>query len=473
MPRHGVFVTEGNGAVAAPSAATSGVVLAIGVSPIQAASNPAPIGMPILVESFSQFKERFGYSNDWAKYPLCEVAYSQFKLFAVKPLIVINLLDPATMNTTLTAADVDVVAHRAELDTEVIDNDNLVVKAQGGAGSAYVKDTDYAVQYSDDHMIIELLPNGSAYSATKINVAGKKAAPATVNAAAVATGLGAIDYCATAVGVIPDIIIAPGYSDTAATAAAMGAKADAINGMFKAKAIVDINATTATTPATAITKKATDSINMESQIAVWPNVEYTGKFFHGSTVLAGCIAATDSVNGGYAHISPSNKHVFADKFVLTAGGNDIYLKLEDVNELNEAGIVTFLNWLNGSVAWGNYNACYPAISEFKDKFISASRMFGFVNNELIRRFWSYVDQPLSRRLVDSILDEVKMWLNGLVGAGYLLGADAVFSDAENALEDLMAGIVRIHVYITPPGPMQEVDFTVEYNAEFLVSAFQN
>ena len=41
---------------------------------------------------------------------------------------------------------------------------------------------------------------------------------------------------------------------------------------------------------------------------------------------------------------------------------------------------------------------------------------------------------------------------------------------ENPLLDLMAGILRIHIYITPPSPAQEIDFTLEYDPDYVQAA---
>ena len=38
--------------------------------------------------------------------------------------------------------------------------------------------------------------------------------------------------------------------------------------------------------------------------------------------------------------------------------------------------------------------------------------------------------------------------------------------------NLMAGIIRIHVYLTPPSPMQELDFVLEYDASYVETALQ-
>ena len=97
-------------------------------------------------------------------------------------------------------------------------------------------------------------------------------------------------------------------------------------------------------------------------------------------------------------------------------------------------------------------------------------MFDFVANTLIRTFWAKLDKPMVRRLIDTILDTCNIWLGGLVGSEYLLGARAVLLDSENPLTDLMNGIIRIHIYITPPSPAQEIDFTLEYDVAYVTAA---
>ena len=36
---------------------------------------------------------------------------------------------------------------------------------------------------------------------------------------------------------------------------------------------------------------------------------------------------------------------------------------------------------------------------------------------------------------------------------------------------MMNGIIRFHIYIAPPGPAQEIDFTLEYDVSYLQAAF--
>lgn len=53
---------------------------------------------------------------------------------------------------------------------------------------------------------------------------------------------------------------------------------------------------------------------------------------------------------------------------------------------------------------------------------------------------------------------------------YLLGARAEMLESENPLLDLMAGILRIHIYITPPSPFQTGEFILEYDTSYVQSA---
>ena len=163
MAKHGVYVNEESTSVSTPVEVETGIPFVVGLSPIQKADAPATVGVPKLCTSFAEFVDAFGWSEDWETYPLCEFAYSHFKLFGMQPAIFVNLLDPATMKSAVTAADKAVVSKKVELTETGIDNASLVVKAAGGSGDAYVKDTDYSVYFNGDGKLTvnELFNNAS------------------------------------------------------------------------------------------------------------------------------------------------------------------------------------------------------------------------------------------------------------------------------------------------------------------------
>lgn len=467
MAKHGVYVFEQATSVATPVAVETGVPVFIGASPIQNADSPASPGVPVLCTSWDEAVAKLGYSDDWTTYPLCEAMYSHFKLFGVSPAIFINMLDVSTMKTQVTAADKNVSEHKVSLSSKAIPS-TVVVKA---GNSTLVLDTDYTLYFSDEILIVELLSGSSSYSASTLNIGYYEANPAGVTTSVVANGVEAVDLCMSTVGMVPDLIVAPGYSDNTGVAAVMAAKAEAINGMFRGKAIVDLSTAAsggADTYDEVIALKNSNNFTDENMIVCWPMVKLSDRVFHLSTQVAGVMASTDATYGA-PYVSPSNKGLQCDGMVTVAGG-EILLSLDQANILNGGGIVTALNFMGGFKVWGNYTACYPTNTDLKDYFIPVSRMVDFTGNTLIRTFWGKLDQPMTRRLIDTILDSCNIWLNGLVGSGYILGGRCEMLDAENPETNLLAGIIKLHVYITPPSPMQECDFVIEYDPAYVTAA---
>ena len=464
MNTHGINVLKMPTDVNAPITAPVSITFAIGAAPIQSASTPVAPGTPILCRDWNEAVAAVGYSDDWETYKgICEVMYSHFKLYERGPIVICNLLNPATMNANVPAAEVSVVNKKASLPLEAINDASLTVKAQGGTGSPYVKGVDYDAFYTGENLIVETLPDGSAYDEESLNIAYKKATPASVTANVVATGMENIELCLANTGVVPDQILSPGYSDDPMVAAVMTAKTK-INGLFAAKAFIDISSAQqggAKTYQEAINLKKHNNLNDKNQIVCWPMLGNGGKKFHMSTQLAGVMATVDTNNEGIPYESPSNKPFRADSIILE-DGSAVTLTNQQANIVEAEGIVTGLRFLNGLVCWGNYTACYPNSADVKDYYIPLSRMFDWVGNTLIRTHWSKLDRPMVDRLIDSIIDSINIWLNGLSGGGYLLGGRVVLSD-RNTPEDMRNGFIRVRILLTPPPPLKQVDFELEYD----------
>ena len=154
--KHGVYVSEIATAVTVPVVADCGIPFVIGAAPVHLAENPAASEVPVLVTSWEEFVDKFGYSEEWADYNLCEFAYSLFKLYGRQPAIFCNMLKPASHKSAVAAADKTVSEHAVSLPEEAIPS-SIVVKAAGGTGNAYVLNTDYTVTAGDGEVVIELL----------------------------------------------------------------------------------------------------------------------------------------------------------------------------------------------------------------------------------------------------------------------------------------------------------------------------
>ena len=88
---------------------------------------------------------------------------------------------------------------------------------------------------------MELLGSGSAYDASALKITAAKVKPDTVVLADMVEGAGAVDACMSTVGVLPDLLCAPGWSHDPVLAAVMATKAAGINGLFRAKALIDVD----------------------------------------------------------------------------------------------------------------------------------------------------------------------------------------------------------------------------------------
>lgn len=473
MVNHGVNASEQATSVSTPVVAESGVPFVVGTAPVQSAANPAKTGMPVLCTSWDEAVAAFGYSDDWKKYSLCEVMYSHFKLYGCQPVIFCNVLDLTDNDNVevVAASDMTVTTHKIKLPIEAINDSTLVIKATGEQGDAFVLDTDYATYYDGETLVIELLADGSVYEAANVSVAYNKVKADTITATEIVTGLEGIELCLAKTGVTPDLILAPGYSEESTVAAVMATKAANINSILKAKALCDIDSSSAgaTSYNNVLEIKNKRNIVDSEQIACWPMAKLGDKKFHMSTQIAGLMATVDSENEGCPYESPSNKNLKMDGLCL-ADGTEVDLTLAQANNLNSNGIVTALNFFSGWVAWGNYTACYPTNTDVKDYFIPVSRVFKWIDNTLVKTFWKNVDDPTNRRLIDTVLDTANIWMNGLVGRGYLYGARCEMLESENPITDIMAGKIKIHCYLTPPSPAQQIDFVTEYDINYIQSA---
>ena len=481
MAKLGVHVFEKATSVQTPKVATVGIPFVVGTAPVQSAAKPAKSNTPVLATSWDEAVKKLGFSYDWENYTLCEFMYSHFQLFGAQPVIFCNILDPESMKKDA-AADYDVADHKISLPIGAVSGSIKVKVTEDVDGAPTERelaaDEDYSVFYDRDDTdtyvcIVELLEDGSAYNAETVSVAYSAADPKTATVADVVDGVAQVDACLTAVGLVPDLIAAPGWSHNTVVAAVMATKAAAINGLFKGKAVIDADSgEDGVTEYSQLSgyKNKNNFVDVD-QILCWPMVQLGDYRFHLSTQLCGLMATVDAGNRGIPYESPSNKNLKMDACVL-ADGTPVNLTWNQVDLIAGSwGVVTAVNFLDsGWVAKGNYTACYPGNTDVKDQFIPVSRMFDFIGNTLIRTFWSKLDKPMTPALRDSILQTCNIWLGGLTGGGYLYGARAEMLAEENPLTSLLDGIITLHIYNAPPVPAQEIDFILEYDVSYMETA---
>ena len=472
---HGVEANKQASSVSTPVVAASGVHFVVGAAPVQSVAGK--VNEVIMAQNYAEAVAALGYSDDWEKYGLCEEIYTAFKLYEIGPVFLVNVLDPTKHKAEVAAADITPVDNQIKLPLEAI-ADSVVVKASAEAESALVAGEDYEVFYSDTNCVVEFLKETTG----KLTVKYNKVDPTQITASDIiggfntttkkSTGLELIDSVFPLYTMAPDIILCPNWSHNSEVAAVMAAKAENINGLFEGVAILDVD-TTATTGAAYYTEvpawKKSKNFMKSMELVCFPKVALGDKIFNYSTQLAGSIAAVDNdeaLGGGTPCESASNKSLQADRMVI-ADGTELVMDLQQANFLNENGVITALNFSNGFVSWGNYTACYPANTDPTDYIYCINRMFRWVAKSVILSYWSYVDRKLTRRLIDAILQGVNDWLNGLTAEEKILGGRVEMLESENTTTALAAGKVKFHIYMTPPSPLEDLDFVLEYDFSYL------
>ena len=201
-----------------------------------------------------------------------------------------------------------------------------------------------------------------------------------------------------------------------------------------------------------------------------PKISLGGVQYHLSTQAASLMATVDNDNDSIPYVSPSNKNLQCDSSVL-ADGTEQNLSLTQANYLNSQGIVTALNFSQGWVLWGNACSRFPSSSDPVERFISIRRMMNWIANSLVTTYFSQVDAPINRRLIETIMDSVAIWFNGLAAKGCILGGRIVFDSDDNPTTKLISGIVKFKVYVTPPPPAEQIIFELEFDPDYFATLF--
>ena len=468
---HGIETSKLRTSVSTPATVASGIHFVVGTAPAHTVGGK--VNEVVLLNTHEEAAQLIGYSDDWKKYSLCEEVYTAFSLYGVAPIVVVNVLDPKKHKKSVDGEELAVTDNQIKLPFETIEDS---IKITGKT-----KNEDYGVLYSDGYCVVEFLEDTEG----TMTVSYDEVDPSLVTKKDIiggydvnthkSTGFELIDSVFPKYTLAPDLLLCPNWSHDAEVAAIMSAKAEDINGVFDADAILDIdtseNGVTYYTDAPEFKKKK--NFTKANELVCFPRLRLGETEFNYSTQLAALISQVDNTGeygGGTPCESASNKSLQADSMVL-ANGEEVLLDVQKANYLNDNGIITALNFYNGFVSWGNYTAAFPSSSDPVDYFYSISRMFKWVAKTVVLTYWSSIDGKMTRRLIDTILQGVNDWLNGLTSEEKILGGRVEFREDENTTTALMAGKAKFHVYLTPPSPMQKMEWVFEYDVSYLSALF--
>lgn len=464
---HGISTSRKGTSVSVPQVAESGIIFAVGTAPIQTVNGKT--NEVIMANSYEEAVKAVGYSDDWEKYGLCELIYTAFQLYQAGPVFFVNVLDPKKHKQVKVILK-EVTENQIKLPFETIAGSIKITGKEAGE--------DFGVFYENGNCIVEFLADTSG----EISVEYEEVDPGKVLKSDIiggydvathkTTGLELIDSILPKYTNIPDLILCPGWSHDSEVGAVMSAKAENINGMFEAMVLLDVD----TRPETGVAHysevpnwKKERNLTKANELVCFPKLKLGERTFHLSTQLAGLIAKTDNdsdLGKGTPRESASNKALQADSMVL-ADGTEVLLDVQQANFLNDNGIITALNFYNGFVSWGDWTACFPGSTDPVEYYYCVSRMFKWVAKTVILSYWPKTDRSMTERLIDTILQGVNDWLNGLTAEEIIIGGRVELRDEENTLTSLMSGKGKFHIYLTPPVPLVQMEFVLEYDVTYL------
>lgn len=286
-----------------------------------------------------------------------------------------------------------------------------------------------------------------------------------------ATGLKGAYECYNRFGYFPKIILAPGFSPTAAVRVEMDVVAHKLNAM----SIADLPA--GLTKQQAVEARGAEGAANTSSprtILTYPHVVVEDKVNDDvmldplSSRIAGLMIATD-LTQGYHH-SFSNREM--------RGVLDLEVPINfyptdtqnDTNLLNEAGIVTAMrSFATGFRSFGNRSAAFPTSSHVEN-FIHARRILDMTHDAIVFFLMNYVDRIGTPRNVEAAEEGVNAYLRSKIGDGVFYGATFRFDREQNTPEQIADGRFHYRLDCHPVSVMERITLHSYVDTKFIADA---
>lgn len=483
--KHGISTIRKATAVTAPVTGTANVTVVFGTAPVNMCDDPyKAANVPVAAYTKADAVKRMGWSENFKNYTICQSIYASFDVFAVAPIVMINVLDPNNEKhvTAVVATTYPVNGKKTLIDVEGILLDTIEVTGDGE--NALVEGTDFVASFADDGtVIIGYTDAGAVKAGTSVKVAYSKLNPDGVTyediiggynvSTRIKKGLEVISDVYPKLGIVPGTIIAPGFTHVPSVNTVMTAKAELINSMFSCKVISDIDCTSS--GADAIDKikewKNNNGYSDRRTFAVWPMVKVNEHNYYFSAQLAALLQRLAADNNGVPSESCDNKILKISGLVL-ADGSEVTVDIDEANDYSNAnGVITAVN-VDGFLAWGNNTSVYPQSTDVIDRWVTFVMMFDYIENHFKRSFFSKVSNKASYREIEDVVLSENLVLNGLRGRGIIAGGEISFNRDDNPIEQILAGKIVFKERIALYPPMEDIENEFEFDPELLEVAME-
>lgn len=478
---HQIDTNEMDTRLAVPVSGTAGLQVVVGTAPVNMVKKPEKaVNHPIIAYNYGEAVRQLGYCSDFANYTLCQSISANFKVFNISPVIFINVLDPQKHKKDYSRESVPVVSKIVRINEPGIMLQGLIVSATSETGAVQLEqDVDYMAEFNmAGGLDLTLLSTEKTGTVTEVKVTGTQLDPSKVTKEDIIggynmmtgkeSGIELVRQIYPRFGMVPGLLLAPGWSKEPEVAAALAAKTEGLNGVFTCECAVDMD--TGKYKTYSSLKEGKEAMGFASRhgILLWPKVKLGEDVYDYSAIWAAMTAYTDARNGDVPAKSPSNELLNMSSAVLE-DGTEVTLDTSQAALVNSFGIVTAIND-NGWHSWGNNTASYPSTTDPKDRWICCRRMMSWYRNHFILSYKQKVDDPTNYRLIESVVDAENQYLNSLSGTERIAGGEISFSEEDNPITSILNGQIVFYTKIAFWTPAEHITNNIEFDPAMIQNA---
>lgn len=483
--KHGIRTRRLATQLSVPITSDGCIQCVVGTAPVNLAEDPYDtVNKPFMFHSKAAAIAGLGYCTDFKNYTLCQSMYASFDVFAVAPIIMINVLDPTRHVKAELSKTYEVAAGKINIKETGILLDQLQIGSPGESDKLYEPEKDYIASFNADGTVtVAVVSTGAAAAETSLKATYTQIDPEAVTYEDVIgsynvkmkkrTGMELIGRVHQRFGVVPSLLLAPGWSHITAVNLALNAKAQLISSLFTAKVVSDLDTAEGKADGMENVKEYKDrsALSDRNMIVCWPLIGVGDYKYYFSAQLAAHLEYLAASNGGVPSQSPDNKDLKITG-LYTAGGEEILMDLDEANDyLNACGVVTAIN-MNGWKCWGSNTAAYPSSTDPLDRWINIVTIFDYIENNFKLTFFQNVGDLTNYRLIDEVVSGFNMQLNGLQGSNDIAGGEIVFDHDENPIAEILNGHIMFHTRIGGYAPAEDIENVFEFDPTITQAALE-
>lgn len=267
-------------------------------------------------------------------------------------------------------------------------------------------------------------------------------------------------------GVVPRILLAPGFTHQRTDALANAVVSEMVGIAERLRAVIIADGPNTTDEAAVAYSNDFGSprVYVVDPWVVKLNGAGAPVAKPGSPCVAGLIAKSDNDRGFWW--SPSNQNI--NGIVGTVRPVDFTLGDANAraNLLNEQGIATIIRQ-DGYRLWGNRTLS----SDPKWMFLSVRRTADMINDSLLRAHLWAVDRNITKTYMQDVMEGVNAYLRHLTAIGAILGGKCWADPELNTPDQIAQGKVYFDFDFTPPFPAEHITFRSQMVQDYLTEIF--